>query len=67
MGLKSHERLEYGDIKMWFDANLRFQLCEAGISGFVDIPPIKVLHGRAGRAQIPVCFSGNSGFVPGWK
>ena len=42
VGLKSHERSEAKVTKMvWFNASLRFQLCETGIDGFILASPIK--------------------------
>jgi len=36
---------------VWFDSSLRFTLCETGIDGFREIPPIKV------------CFTGIDGWM----
>ncbi|MBW2995993.1 hypothetical protein KY332_01700 [Candidatus Woesearchaeota archaeon] len=48
---------------VWFDSSLRFQLCEAGISGNVE--PIKPCSGKCGQLEIPSSSSSISGFTAG--
>jgi len=51
---------------VWFNDAGRFRLCEAGISGYLDIPMRPCIAGFSGYLDEPikVCFSGFSGYMP---